>query len=114
MNKIILLFVVDWYIGTPGLALGKLSDRVKFIGYHGLEVMTQKKIVRNVKSVGDEYINSGDLLRIDQDGYVYFVDRLGDTFRSVQNRKMMNKNNQKQLNKNVLLQRFPLFCEPHY
>jgi fatty-acyl-CoA synthase len=30
---------------------------------------------------GDAYFRSGDLLRCDAEGYYYFVDRIGDTFR---------------------------------
>lgn len=30
---------------------------------------------------GDAYWSSGDLLRYDEDGYLYFIDRIGDTFR---------------------------------
>ncbi|MBW2509651.1 MAG: long-chain-acyl-CoA synthetase, partial [Deltaproteobacteria bacterium] len=30
---------------------------------------------------GDQYFRSGDLLRRDRDGFFYFVDRIGDTFR---------------------------------
>ena len=65
------------------MALGKLSERVRFAGYSGLEEKTREKVIRNVKCIGDEYFNTGDLLRIDPDGYVYFIDRLGDTFRYV-------------------------------
>lgn len=30
---------------------------------------------------GDAYFNTGDLMLIDEQGYVYFKDRLGNTFR---------------------------------
>ena len=33
---------------------------------------------------GDAYYNTGDVLLWDTDYYVYFVDRVGDTFRYVQ------------------------------
>ena len=42
---------------------------------------TEEKILRNVFKEGDEYFRSGDLLRTDDDGFYYFVDRIGDTFR---------------------------------
>lgn len=35
----------------------------------------------NVFVKGDSYFRSGDLLRQDEAGYFYFVDRIGDTFR---------------------------------
>jgi fatty-acyl-CoA synthase len=37
--------------------------------------------VRDVFERGDAYFRSGDLLRSDAEGYYYFVDRIGDTFR---------------------------------
>ena len=51
------------------------------MGYKGAREMTEKKFIRNVKTVGDVYVNTGDLLKIDEDGNISFIDRLGDTFR---------------------------------
>jgi fatty-acyl-CoA synthase len=31
-------------------------------------------------SVGDAWFRTGDLMRKDEKGYYYFVDRIGDTF----------------------------------
>jgi fatty-acyl-CoA synthase len=42
---------------------------------------TDKKILRNVFVQGDAWFRTGDLLRKDERGYFYFVDRIGDTFR---------------------------------
>jgi fatty-acyl-CoA synthase len=52
----------------------------RFEGYTSAEA-TEKKILRNVFRTGDAYWCSGDLLRYDADGYFYFIDRIGDTFR---------------------------------
>ena len=52
----------------------------RFEGYTSREA-TEKKILRNVFQEGDAYWSSGDLLRYDENGYFYFVDRIGDTFR---------------------------------
>ncbi len=52
----------------------------RFEGYTSADA-TEKKILRNVFRIGDAYWSSGDLLRYDDDGYFYFVDRIGDTFR---------------------------------
>ena len=30
---------------------------------------------------GDQFFRTGDLMRIDAEGFVFFVDRIGDTFR---------------------------------
>ena len=54
--------------------------RGQFQGYTNAEA-TERKILRDVKYPGDAYMRSGDLLRRDADGYFYFVDRIGDTFR---------------------------------
>lgn len=42
---------------------------------------TEAKIRRNVFEPGDSWWRSGDLFRFDAEGYFYFVDRIGDTFR---------------------------------
>ena len=42
---------------------------------------TSKKIVQDIFKKGDSYFLTGDLLVTDEFGYVYFVDRIGDTFR---------------------------------
>ena len=34
-----------------------------------------------LKKIGDKYFRTGDILRRDKDGYFYFGDRVGDTFR---------------------------------
>lgn len=52
-----------------------------FAGYKGNAAATQKKILQNVFKKGDMYFRTGDLLKMDEDGYFYFGDRLGDTFR---------------------------------
>ena len=70
----------------PG-EVGQIANRIKasnvltsFDGYTN-ESETSKKIITDVFSVGDRAFITGDLVRIDQDGYLYFVDRTGDTFR---------------------------------
>merc|ERR1712183_803954 len=45
------------------------------------KVATKKKIVRDVLLKGDTYFRSGDLLYADEFGWMYFMDRMGDTFR---------------------------------
>ncbi len=71
--------------GEAGEAIGRLIDIPdvvggRFEGYTSAEE-TERKILRNVFSDGDAWWSSGDLLRCDQDGYCWFVDRIGDTFR---------------------------------
>jgi len=52
----------------------------RFEGYTSKEA-TEKKILRDVLKEGDQWFRTGDLLRCDERGYFYFVDRIGDTFR---------------------------------
>ncbi|AYH43632.1 long-chain-acyl-CoA synthetase [Azoarcus sp. DN11] len=71
--------------GEVGEGIGYIVDHPdigggRFEGYTSAEA-TDKKILRNVFVEGDTYWSSGDLLRYDDDGYFYFVDRIGDTFR---------------------------------
>jgi len=42
---------------------------------------TEKKLLRDVFCPGDVWFRSGDLVRFDEEGYFYFVDRIGNTFR---------------------------------
>lgn len=71
--------------GEVGELLVRLPDRFataisEFRGYTDT-ADTDKKIVKGVLEAGDRYYRSGDLLRCDEDGFHYFVDRIGDTFR---------------------------------
>jgi fatty-acyl-CoA synthase len=42
---------------------------------------TQRKILHDVFEAGDAWYRTGDLMRRDEHGFYYFVDRIGDTFR---------------------------------
>lgn len=57
-----------------------LKPAQRFEGYADPEA-TQQKILRDVFKPDDSWFRSGDLLRRDRDGYYFFVDRVGDTFR---------------------------------
>ena len=67
-----------------GEAIGQIPDddtvRGKFEGYTNEEA-TNKKILKDVFEKGDRWFTSGDLLKKDKERYIYFVDRIGDTFR---------------------------------
>lgn len=63
-----------------GVLIGAISKLAKFDGYLD-EAATNSKILRNVFKPGDAYFNTGDLLRADEKKNLYFVDRLGDTYR---------------------------------
>jgi fatty-acyl-CoA synthase len=70
--------------GEPGELLGYISEgrsaAGRFEGYTSREA-TEKKILRDVFEAGDAWFRTGDLLSKDADGFYYFVDRVGDTFR---------------------------------
>jgi fatty-acyl-CoA synthase len=42
---------------------------------------TEKKVLRDVIAKGDAWFRTGDLMRLDEQGFFHFVDRVGDTFR---------------------------------
>jgi len=65
-------------IGEISNASGKQSSR--FEGYAD-DTASQQKVLRDVFARGDAWYRSGDLLRKDEHGYFYFVDRVGDTYR---------------------------------
>uniref|UniRef100_A0A8C7JAP8 long-chain-fatty-acid--CoA ligase n=1 Tax=Oncorhynchus kisutch TaxID=8019 RepID=A0A8C7JAP8_ONCKI len=67
--------------GEAGLLVGKITKRSPFVGYAGNDQQTEKKRLRDVLQKGDLYFNTGDLLRIDEQNFVQFQDRVGDTFR---------------------------------
>jgi fatty-acyl-CoA synthase len=52
----------------------------RFEGYSDREA-TEKRIIRSVFAPGDAWFRTGDLMRKDERGFFYFVDRIGDTFR---------------------------------
>jgi fatty-acyl-CoA synthase len=52
----------------------------RFEGYTNQQA-SEKRILRNVFEAGDAWFRTGDLMRKDAQGYFYFVDRIGDTFR---------------------------------
>jgi fatty-acyl-CoA synthase len=65
-------------IGEITNAAGKRSGR--FEGYADEEA-SEKKVLRNVFAHGDSWYRTGDLMRKDEQGFYYFVDRVGDTYR---------------------------------
>ncbi|XP_037306263.2 long-chain fatty acid transport protein 2-like [Pungitius pungitius] len=67
--------------GEPGLLVSLISAISPFAGYAGDLQQTEKKVLHDVLKKGDSYVNTGDLLRTDADGFFYFHDRVGDTFR---------------------------------
>ncbi len=65
-----------------GECIGEIGQdaRRSYAGYADAAA-TQKKVLRDVFKPGDAWFATGDLMLQDRDGYFYFVDRIGDTFR---------------------------------
>jgi fatty-acyl-CoA synthase len=75
-------FCIECAAGEVGEAIGQILDEPgkTFDGY-SRAADTEKKILRDVFAKGDAWFRTGDLMKCDELGYFYFVDRIGDTFR---------------------------------
>jgi fatty-acyl-CoA synthase len=72
-------------VNEVGEAIGEISNVAgkhggRFEGYADAEA-SEKKVLRNVFAHGDAWYRTGDLMRKDEQGFYYFVDRVGDTYR---------------------------------
>ncbi|MGH6951399.1 MAG: long-chain-acyl-CoA synthetase, partial [Vitreimonas sp.] len=69
-------------MGEAGEAVGLIGAdaRHNYTGYAD-KAASERKILRDVIEPGDAWFRTGDLMRQDAEGYFYFVDRIGDTFR---------------------------------
>ena len=77
-------FAIVCKAGEAGEVVHKLDPaaaEAAFAGYYKNTTATDKRFIRNLLKEGDLWFRSGDMMRQDPDGCVYFVDRLGDTFR---------------------------------
>jgi fatty-acyl-CoA synthase len=68
-----------------GEAVGLMPDADggragRFEGYADAEA-TSRKVLRHVFKEGDAWYRTGDLMRRDERGFYYFVDRVGETYR---------------------------------
>ena len=64
-----------------GLMPGNGGGRAgRFEGYADAEA-SDRKVLRNVFKKGDSWYRTGDLMRRDERGFYYFVDRVGETYR---------------------------------
>ena len=72
--------------GEAGEAIGRIAMgeegtlATRFEGYTD-DAASNAKVLRDVFEPGDAWFRTGDLMKRDQDGFYYFVDRIGDTFR---------------------------------
>ncbi|WP_395649723.1 long-chain-acyl-CoA synthetase [Brevundimonas sp.] len=69
-------------VGEIGEAIGAIANDIRhdFSGYAD-KAASEKKILTDVFARGDRWFRTGDLMRQDSEGYFYFIDRIGDTFR---------------------------------
>ena len=68
--------------GQIGECIGQIGGdaRSEYSGYVS-KTESEKKVLHDVFEKGDRWFATGDLMKTDADGYFYFVDRIGDTFR---------------------------------
>jgi fatty-acyl-CoA synthase len=78
-------FCLPCVANETGEALGRIGNERGDIGrrFNGYTSAadTEKKILRDAFEPGDAWFRTGDLMRRDENGFFYFVDRVGDTFR---------------------------------
>jgi fatty-acyl-CoA synthase len=69
-------------VGQIGECVGHIGNdgRSNYTGYTD-KAASEKKVLHDVFEKGDRWFRTGDLMKMDGDGYLYFVDRIGDTFR---------------------------------
>jgi len=75
-------FCIESAPGQIGECIGKIGGdaRGEYSGYVD-KAASEKKVLRDVFEKGDAWFATGDLMKQDADGYLYFVDRIGDTYR---------------------------------
>lgn len=71
---------IECGIDEPGEAIGLIKPGRNFDGYTDPEA-SNRKIIMNAFSQGDRWFRTGDLMTIDSQGYYFFCDRIGQTFR---------------------------------
>lgn len=78
-------FCIECGPDEAGEAIGLILNdptrpSARFEGYADPEA-TKRKVLADAFETGDRWFRTGDLMRRDENGYFFFVDRIGDTFR---------------------------------
>ena len=74
------------------MLVAPLTVTSQFLGYAGNKAQSENKVLRDVVRPGDIYFNTGDLLLCDHRDFLYFCDRIGDTFRWAPLRRVVRGN----------------------
>lgn len=67
--------------GEPGEAIGRVMNLKTLSDYLNNPEANEKKLIRDVFQKGDLFQRMGDLLVRNKDGWITFLDRVGDTYR---------------------------------
>jgi len=75
-------FCIACVSDEAGEAIGRVGEAgaARFEGYTDAKA-SESKLLRGVFEPGDAWVRTGDLMCTDDQGFYYFVDRIGDTFR---------------------------------
>lgn len=70
-------------VDEPGMLVGLIKQNDPTRQFHGYvdSESSKKKVIENVFKSGDKAFVSGDLVIMNELGYIFFKDRTGDTFR---------------------------------
>ena len=76
-------FCIECPAGESGELIAPIDNSDPMKQFHGYSdpAATAKKVLTDVFAKGDMWFRTGDLLLHDTDGWIYFKDRIGDTFR---------------------------------
>ncbi|KXS15798.1 acetyl-CoA synthetase-like protein [Gonapodya prolifera JEL478] len=81
-------FFIEVGANETGEVLGRLRPEAEnpthwsfFEGYYNDAELTKAKVLYDCFEKGDSYFRMGDLMRRDEYGYFYFIDRVGDLIR---------------------------------
>ena len=75
-------FLIPCEPNEPGMVVMRTSEIFQFSGYYGDSKKSDAKKIHNCFEEDDLWINSGDMLVMNDEYEVFFCERLGDTFRT--------------------------------
>ena len=75
-------FLIPCEPNEPGMVVMRTSEIFQFSGYYKDSKKSDAKKIHNCFEEDDLWINSGDMLVMNEEFEVFFCERLGDTFRA--------------------------------